>query len=261
MTTKTSTPQQPKTTQPTKKYGAFMTGLRTVVLKTRPARWRSLYRTMHAMDTTQKMGDIPALYQITKLSLLQYQYGRKMKKIAKTLTDNIIKSILENDDDLSALNLRLLTRTEKQEFIIRTINSTHKKMSEIVPDAAPLLKNVVLDTEYNKKPEKRKRPALAYYSSQNYQIGICPELLKYNDMDFIASVIAHEYVHVLQAAYSSSLPTPIIRFLRQHTRAKMRLSHDLRPNEQEALKIDDIVQRRFNERYLELADIYYSEHD
>ena len=251
-------------TQQASKSDKFWTGVRKITKKTEPMRWRALYRTMHAMDTDKKLDDIPALYQLTKLSLLQYQHGRRVKKTANLIMNNMIQTILENDDDLLILNYKLLTETQRYELIGRILSNMHVKISETVPDVAPRLVQIKHDTKYNKeklKTNPKATPAMAYYNYHSKHIGICPELLNKDDFLTVAGVLAHEYVHVLQSVYKSSLPTPIIKFMHRHRKPLFKMGHNARPNEKEANRIKDLVKRRFPKRYETLSDAYYSERD
>lgn len=262
--------------------------VRKLHLATRDVRWRALYRTMHNMGETRPITHVPALieyinsdflsrnyknlqetlykyyatYQMGKLGVLQFQYGRGIRRLANRIMRSMISSILENDDDLMILNYNLLSMDQRIEFITRTLMATHQKISEHIPSAAPALTNVKLDTEYNKrKKRKPNESALAYYSHKYKHIGLCPPLFESDDINEIINVMTHEYVHVLQSVYKSSLPLTILRYADANRVAMFRLPHDVRPIELESNRVADMVTKKFLPSYEIAVEKYNDTHD
>ena len=65
------------------KESLFLTAAKKVYQHYRPAMWRTLYRTMHKMDSNQQMSQWQATWTISLMGALMMQYGRRTKKLAR----------------------------------------------------------------------------------------------------------------------------------------------------------------------------------
>ena len=272
---------------PTNKLTRFQRGARKLYDKSRAIHWRALYRTVHQIKATQdnisnptmleraaqallpsktynKLSEIPYAYQFAKLSILQHHRGKRTKDLARMIIQTMINDMLETGNDFIALNYATIDTKYRMEFVAETLMNTHKKISEQIPEVAPALRRVIFDPEYNQRKKKSKNDSFianAYYSCAKKQIGFCPEGLAGNDIAALAKTMAHEYVHVLQSVYASTLPTPILRLSWQHHSTMHKFPHHLRPIEKEANRVGRLVGHNFQKYFDKLSNDYYATHD
>lgn len=269
------------------KLTRFQKAVRKLYDKSRPKRWRALYRTVHQIKATQdnisnptmleraaqillptktyeKLSEIPYAYQFAKLSVLQHHRGKRTKDLARMIMQTMINDMLETGNDLIVLNYAITDTRYRMEFVAETLMNTHRKISEQIPEVSPALKRVIFDPEYNQRKKKSKNDSFiadAYYSRAKKQIGFCPEGLDGDDIAALANTMAHEYVHVLQSVYESTLPTPILKLSWQHHNTMHKFPHDLRPIEKEANRVGRLVGHNFQKYFDKLSNEYYATHD
>lgn len=238
------------------KRNIFERGILRIHAKVRPTLWRKLYHVTYKMSANQQMPESDALKELKKFARLYRPHGVKFRNMGKLILYNMMDAVIENQDDFFIWNYYArATEKERYGFAHRTLKKMHRKISDQMPHLRPYLTTIKTDKEYNKKPNKSG--VHGYYSASTKTIGITPLAVRGNDVYELINTMAHEYVHLLQAAYSSSLPYPVLHFIDTHVQANQDMEYRQRPIEQEAFRAGALIAKSFRHRF----DDYWYEYN
>lgn len=213
----------------------------------RPILWRKLYRTTHKLIRTQDISESDAQKQLQKFAYLYVPHGKKIKNMGKLILYNMMDAVIENQDDFVLWHFERTTPAQRYGFAYRTLKKMHRKISAELPHVRPYLTTIKFDQEYNTRPGKKN--TYGYYNASQKLIAITPHGVNVESVYELIDTMAHEYIHLLQAAYSSSIPTPILRFIHTHSAATQNIEYHWRPKEKEARAGARMITRAFQRKF------------
>ncbi len=206
--------------------------------------WRSLYDATYNLVQHHNLSDTAVAFKMSTIGLLYpVRSGKRTKDNARRIMYSMILAILENNDTDSVRNYNLLSTTERVEFANRTMQRTHKAILKEFPQLAPYFCTLHSD-------ENIPEGTHAYYIQSKAEISLNPLHLEKSDFNDFIDTLTHEYVHVMQAAFVSTLPTPILNIDSCRIVATKKIPYILNPMEREAFRIGHLVSHNFG-RYFE----------
>lgn len=224
---------------------AFYNAIAKIYIKLRPALWRAQYRIIHRMQDKYDMSEIPAAWNILKLGMLADPYGKRLKRTARKIRDNMFDAIIANNDELLVWNFHMATMEQRMEFAKNTLMAMHTQISAKEPEVRPALKRVIKKDSPDKQ---QKKTVHATYSGHSGTIAMTEFGLSQGLCE-VADTMAHEYTHALQIVLRSALPTAVLDFIRHHPRGYNWTPYSLRPKEAEAWAVGARVGKNFEDNF------------
>lgn len=211
--------------------------------------WRQLYSAMYKLRMHHEMSDWEVTNNFIRIGMFRPLNNRQTKNNADRILYAMISTILHNEDESLVRRYRLLSKTERINFARRTILGTHRRISHEFSDLAPHL----VDVQYD---EKANPTHYGSYDDRSATIYLRPGVLSSDDISILMNTLAHEYVHVMQMTYHSSLPNTVLRAWHARRQAMNGVAYDRRPIEREAFQIGDIVGAKFSREFHNQSENY-----
>jgi hypothetical protein len=219
----------------------FSAAQNKVAAKTKFIKWRMLYNTMHKIDTAgDDMNIFAAIWHANVLArLVTLRDNPARIKFARELEADFFEAIYQTNNELFMYNYDITDTKHRKQFLSDVITRVHKNKSAGRPEIADYLHDVKF------LPPHKKR--FAEYNLEKNIVFYPPALQRTSLARFMKAPL-HEYIHLLQRTYNSTLSETALKLEIEYPVLNMFVPRKRRLKEQEALllankKTDNIVDR------------------
>ncbi len=211
-------------------------------------KWRTLYRTMHKLESQYDMAFIPAFWHMRILGEIVDPVGGSIDKLVDQLMHATFDVIYEKNYELSVLAYNNLDDDERFNLIRNITLGLHNKIAK-TPEMQNALRDVKLHQPKNPKKFARKRKYMAgRYNFGTMEISYSMRGLN-RPIGAVISTVIHEYIHVLQSTYNSALPRQMLKLSRHRPLARLMVPYKKRLLEIEAHRANKIVTNDFDSEF------------
>lgn len=187
------------------------------------------------------MSLIPAAKNLHGIGILAKASGLNARRLAHDLRGTMFETIYENNDSSIILHYDDYDINEHMRFARRTLTVMHKKINS---HGATQLNVNPIEMVYPKAGQR----ILGVYRPRDNQIGLSARTLS-SDLKTLIETMAHEYTHVLQESYDSSLSRPLLEFINRHPIANKTVPYKKQLIEKEARAVAGIVAQDFDKHF------------
>lgn len=219
----------------------FTSGIKKIKEKRRQANWRRLYRIVHEMSQDTYMSLIPAARNLHGIGILAQGTGLKTRRLAHDLRGVLFETIYENNDSSIILHYDDYDINEHLQFARRTLIMMHNKINS---NGATQLNVNPIEAIY----PRANQNILGAYRPHDNHIGLSARTLTSN-LKTLIKTMSHEYTHVLQETYDSSLSRPLLEFVNRHPTANKTVPYRKKLIEKEARTVAEIVATDFDKQF------------
>ena len=224
------------------KTNVFTAGIQRIKNAIHRPLWRTVYVAMYKLSQYQDLSNNDLASALAKLGLLYSPHQRRTHKLARNLRNALFESIIQNGNIDQVWNYHILDTTQRITFARDTLLSAHQILSQNDTPTYLKLRDVFFDTYYD---APFGGTTMGYYIPSDGAIGLCAESLMSDNISDLIYLLSHEYTHVQQMAFKSTLPRVILRALEQRYDANQKVPYLLRIDEREANRIGHLVAKNF----------------